>query len=74
MQTRKSKVISGPVGCALHARPTGNDRFVHALSCKHKIYSQIFIQYIALIRFTVWSHWPTPLNHQQCGTHTWAWL
>ena len=33
---------------------------------------QIFGCYIARIRFTVWSHQLTPLEHQQCGTHTWA--
>ena len=33
---------------------------------------QIFGCYIARIRFTVWSHQLTPLEHQQCGTLTWA--
>ena len=27
--------------------------------------------YISWARFLVWSHWSTPLDHQQCGTHTW---
>jgi len=35
---------------------------------------QIFVCYIACIRFMVWSHHSTPLDHQQRRTHTWAQL
>ena len=37
---------------------------------------QIFVSYhmIACIRFTVWSHQSTTLNHQQCGACMWALL
>jgi len=30
---------------------------------------QIFVHYIAFVRFTVWS---PSRHHSQCGTHTWA--